>query len=328
MATDTPAPPFTIVFFGTSDFAVPILKRLCHWPECRVAVVVTQPDRPSGRGRHPGEPPVKRAARELDVCVLQPERIRSGPFPGQLKVLQPHFFVVAAYGRILPAHLLRIPSVAPVNVHASLLPKYRGAAPIQRALMDGVEETGVTLMWMNERMDEGDILAQKKVRIGLEDTGERLMQELSHIGAEMLPEVLTGLARGNIHPIPQDHAAATYAPPITPRDSIVIWTEPARKTHNRVRALVPRPGTYTTFRGKRLKILTTWPHPDEAPTAPAGTVQRLTSDTVTVATGAGTLDLKTVHPEGSRVMTAGEWARGARVQPGDAFDHLSPDDPP
>lgn len=309
------------VFFGTSDFAATILRRLTLAPEIAVVVAVTQPDRPQGRGRRLAEPPVKSAATELHISVLQPDKLRSRRLRGMLEDLAPDFFVVAAYGRILPASLLSVPAIAPVNVHASLLPRYRGAAPIQRALLDGEAITGTTTIWMNERMDEGDILLKEELEILPDDNAGSLTARLADVGAALALRTLMGLARGTLHRTPQDHTEATYAPPITPEDTVIRWHETALRCHNRIRAMSPRPGALAWFSGRRLKVLTS-SLPSEAakPCAKPATVISITNCAVRVATGNGLIDLVTVQPEGSRVMSAAEWSRGTRLRVGDQLD--------
>ena len=311
------AEPLRAVFFGTSEFAVPILQKLSEDRRFRIVLVVTQPDRPSGRGMKLQPPALKVAAETLDLHVVQPNRIRSTGFRNTLASQRPDFLMVAAYGRILPAGILSIPKIAPLNVHASLLPQYRGAAPIQRALMDGVPETGVTVMWMNEAMDEGDIVLQEAVPVMLSDDAGLLSERLAAKGAELLVQAALGLASGTARRVPQDHAQASYAPPITPEDTVLRFDESAFRCHNRVRALSPRPGAVTAFRGKRLKVFETWPLPCAALSALPGSVIECSSSRVVCSTAEGALELRRVQLEGARPMAAAEWARGARIQIGE-----------
>lgn len=312
----------SVVFFGTSVFAGPILSALVSAEDVRVLAVVTQCDRPSGRGLRLCSPPAKCIAEEMSLPCLQPTRLRSPSFQATIAELKPDFLVVAAYGRILPPDLLMLPRVAPVNVHASLLPQYRGAAPIQRAIMDGVTTTGVTTMWMNERLDEGDILLQRRVCVPPDANAADLTDLLAAEGAELALQTLRGMRDGQVSRIPQDHALATYAPPISQEDQMLRWSESAVRCHNRVRALAPRPAAYSCFRCRRLKVLETRVRAGK-PDASPGTVVCVDRDTVVVQTGDGLLQLRQVQPENSRAMTAGEWARGARVRLGEGFDALA-----
>jgi len=250
--------------------------------------------------------------------VIQPERIRTPELADVIAELAPDFLVVAAYGRILPAQLLALPRIAPVNVHGSLLPRYRGAAPIQRALLDGVTETGVTTIWMNERMDEGDILLQDSIVVMECHNAGRLTEALAGMGADLAVRTLLGLADGEVHRTPQNHALATYAPPITAEDTFIRWDEAAVRCYNRVRAMAPRPGATTWFRQKRIKVLEAVIDDDGSDGMP-GAVIRVSHTAVVVSTGKGALRLVSVQPEGLRVMPAVAWARGARLSAGERF---------
>ena len=242
-----------IIFFGTPSFAVATLERLISARE-DVALVVTQPDRPGGRGRRIIPPPVKTVAEREGLKVLQPEGIRSEEFISLLKEVTPEFIVVVAYGRILPADILQLPLRGCINVHASLLPKYRGAAPIQWAIINGDKKTGVTTMLMDEGLDTGDILLQRGVDIREEDNAQSLSERLSVAGAELLVETLKGLRAGTIKPQPQE-GEPSYAPPLKKRDGLIDWSLPAEKIFNRIRGLYPWPCAYTYFRGKMFKLL-------------------------------------------------------------------------
>lgn len=311
-----------MAFFGTSDFATPILRALAEDRRLEVVQAVTQPDRPSGRGRRLNEPPVKAEARRLDLPVIQPTRLRSRKLLAHLLELRADFLVVASYGRILTADLLSVPAVAAVNVHASLLPAYRGAAPIQRALLDGIPATGVTTMWMNERMDEGDILLQERVEIVPSDTAGTLTERLARVGAELAVKTLEALRAGSVRRRPQDHAEATWAPPIGPDDAWIRWTDTAVLSHNRVRAMAPRPGAVARLAGRRLKVLSSEATRGPVAGGPPGSIVAVHADEVVVATQDGALTLKVVQPEGGRPMPASAWARGARVSVGQRFDAI------
>ncbi len=263
-------------------------------------------------------PAVKTAAQRLGADVLQPERIRTESFRNAMQALYPTFFVVAAYGRILPPALLSVPRLGPINVHGSLLPEYRGAAPIQRALMDGRTVTGVTTMLMAPELDAGDMLLQATYDVRPDDNAETVTVALAQLGADLVVSTLTGLLNASLQPVPQDHSRATYAPPITPADALLDWSKEAPAIVNQVRGLSPRPGVVTEYGGRLLKVIgaSLW---HEAADEPPGVVLRLAREGVVVAAGSGSVLLRDVVPEGKRPMTAAAWARGARVTTGSAF---------
>jgi methionyl-tRNA formyltransferase len=307
-----------VLFFGTAEFAVASLERLLEDRRFEVVAVVTQPDRLQGRGRRMVFSPVKQAALQVGLPVLQPQRVRSADFLEQARSLQPDVLALAAFGQIIPQSLLDLPPLGPINVHGSLLPAYRGAAPIQHALWNGETTTGVTTMWMEAALDTGDILLQREVPIEPDDTTGTLTPKLAEVGAQLLVETLVLLERGACPRIPQDHARATYAPAITPEDSRVRWEEPAERVRNRIRALSPRPGVFATFRGKRIKLWRAQVEPQR--TGEPGRVLAVTRDGVTVGTGAAAVTLQEVQPESGRRMAASDWARGARVSVGDLVE--------
>ena len=234
---------------GTPEFAVPSLRKLHR--NFKIVGVVTQPDRPAGRGKKLTPPPVKRVALELGLRVFQPVKLRG--FEEIIKEIKPDCIVVVAYGKILPREILDIPPYGVVNLHASLLPKYRGASPIQRALMAGERETGNTVMLVNEEMDAGDILSQEVIPIEDEDNFYTLSEKLSLKGADLLLRTLSLWFHGQIKPVPQDHRRATYAPPVVKEEFRICWKAPSRSVRDRIRGLFPN--SYTVFRNSRLKIL-------------------------------------------------------------------------
>ena len=238
-----------ILFMGTPQFAVPSLERL--YGSFEIIGVITQPDRPAGRGKRLRPPPVKLLAQRLGLPVHQPEKVRD--FVEEIRTLKPDCIVVVAYGKILPREILEIPPYRVINLHASLLPKYRGAAPIQRALMAGEKTTGNTVMLVNERMDAGDILSQEEVSIEEEDNLETLSEKLSRKGADLLVNTLSLWFERKITPIPQNEEEATYAPPVQKEELRICWKAPARSVRDRVRGLYPN--AYAFFRGERIKIL-------------------------------------------------------------------------
>lgn len=310
-----------VVFFGTADFAVPSLEAVCEAGH-EVLVVVTQPDKPQGRGQQLAASPLKKAAERRGLPVLQPRRVRSEAFQEKMRGLAPDVLALAAFGQIIPQTLLDLPPLGPINVHGSLLPKYRGAAPIQRAIMAGETETGVTTMWMEAALDTGDMLLAEAIPITSEDTAGTLFPKLAELGARLLVETLDGLAAGTLTRRPQDHAQATLAPAITPEDSQVHWEETAAQTRNRIRGLSPKPGVFTTLREKRVKLwgaeVTDTPAEETPGTVLA--IQKAPSG-VLVACGQNTALLLTeTQPENGRRMSAADWARGLHLKPGDRFD--------
>jgi methionyl-tRNA formyltransferase len=306
-----------IVFFGTPDFAVPVLRALLDGPD-DVVGVVCQSDQPAGRGQKLRQPPVKIAAAASGVPVAQPRSVRGDDFAALLTAWQPDLSVVAAYGRILPRRVLDIPRLGSINVHASLLPKYRGAAPIQWAIARGESETGITIMRMSEQMDAGDILLQRSTPIGAEETGGELHDRLAVLGAETLRQALDLLRQGRLSPTPQDAAAATIAPLIQKDDGRIDWTRPAVELARRVRAFNPWPSAFTRHRGRLLKIHRARPLAAPARGTP-GTIER--ADTVlAVATGDGQLELLELQWEGRRRLAAAEFVRGGGLAAGELLD--------
>ena len=307
-----------ILFLGTSEFAVPTLEALAASRTHEIIAVVTQPDRPQGRGLRVSMPPVKQTAERLGLPILQPKRVRAEPFLETAGEMKPDVLVLAAFGQIIPQALLDLPPFGPINVHGSLLPLYRGAAPIQYAILNGEKITGITTMWMDATLDTGDILLQREVPIGDDDTTGTLIPKMAAAGAELLIETLDRLAARNCPRIPQDHSKATFAPSITPADTEIDWNEPAGRIRNRIRALSPRPGAFAMMNGRKIKIWSAEVRED-LPGQP-GEVLAVTKQSVDVGAWQGALSLSEVQPENSRRMTAPEWARGARLAPGEKFD--------
>ncbi|ABZ84690.1 methionyl-tRNA formyltransferase [Heliomicrobium modesticaldum Ice1] len=313
-----------LVFMGTPDFAVPTLEAIVAAGH-EVALVVTRPDRPRGRGQKPQPSPVKEAALRLGLPVDHPACL-DNEFVQKLKDLGVEAGVVVAFGRILPPRLLDAFPQRWINVHASLLPKYRGAAPIHRAVIDGEKETGITTMLMSEGLDEGDMLLKRSLAIGPDDTTGQVHDALAELGARLLVETLAAMEAGRLQPQPQDGSQASYAPMLARADEQVDWSAPAEAVHNRVRGMNPWPGAFTMDEGKILKILRGrlrhegLPLPD--PTGSAahpGEILQIVGDEVAVATGAGVYWLSEVRPAGGKTMTAGAYARGRRIGPGFRF---------
>jgi methionyl-tRNA formyltransferase len=310
-------PLWRIVFFGTPSFALPTLCTLFEGRD-EVIAVVTQPDREKGRGRKVVIPPVKELTLQHTLTPLQPERVKEEAFQEALKILQPDLFVVAAYGQILPKSILSIPKYGAVNVHASLLPKYRGAAPIAWAILNGEKVTGVTTMMMDEGMDTGDILLQAEIPIGNEETSERLHDRLASSGARLLVETLEKMKGGEIRCVPQDHSKATYAPPLKKEDGYIDWKKGAREIDRQIRAFNPWPGAFTKWGDRLLKIFK-GEAKEQVPTEKPGTVVWTGSDFIEVETGKGSLRLQEVQLEGRKRMTLQEFLLGHPVSVGTVF---------
>jgi methionyl-tRNA formyltransferase len=307
--------PLRIAFFGTPQFAVPTLQRLLA-SRHPVVGVVTQPDRGRGRGQKVTDAPVKTLALEHGVPVFQPERLRLPDVRETIGAWRPDLGVVAAYGKIIPEELLELPRLGMINVHASLLPKYRGAAPVHRAIIDGEVETGVTIMRLVRELDAGDMIAKIRRPIGPDDTSAVVERDLAGLGAALLVEVVDRLAEGPVAEERQDFMMASYAPRLTKEEGLVDWTLPASFIHNRVRGLYPWPHAYTYLDGHRLILLQTRVEDEPASESP-GTVLAVTRDTVHVATGhEGRLAILQVQPEGRRPMSVRDFLAGHPIRPG------------
>jgi methionyl-tRNA formyltransferase len=317
-----------IVFFGTPQFAVPTLEALIA-SRHRIPLVVTQPDKPRDRGQRVTDAPVKTAARSRNVPVFQPERLRDPAVADALRQHAPDLAVVAAYGKLIPGTLLRLPRLGMVNVHASLLPKYRGAAPVHRAIMNGEVETGVTIMQVAEALDAGNMLARAARAIGVDETSDQLERALALDGARLLLDVLDQVESGAARAEPQDESAATYAPRLKKEEGLIDWTAPAQRIHNQVRGLYPWPHAYTYLDGARLIVWRTRIRlkpdsteiqlkPDSAPVAP-GTIVDVTRDAIEVATGGGRIALTELQAEGRRPMSTRDFLAGRPVRSGMTF---------
>jgi methionyl-tRNA formyltransferase len=310
---------YRIVFMGTPEFAVPALKALIEGPN-QVVAVVTQPDRPRGRGRKLMPSPIKVLAQRAGIAVLQPERARSQEFLNQVWDLAPDLLVVAAYGQILSQELLDIPRIMPINVHGSLLPKYRGAAPIQWAIIQGDTETGITIMEMDAGMDTGPILLEKALAIGPEETFGELYDRMAELGAGLLVRALDELHQGTLKPRPQPEEGISYAPPIKPEMARLDWSQPARRISCMVRALDPRPGAYTLWNGQRLRLYTPFVIEMDAVDMEPGTVCRVGEDGVVIAAGKGCLGIRELQRPGKRRMPCAEFLRGRPIPVGARFE--------
>lgn len=307
-----------LIFLGTPAFGVPSLRRLVEVGH-EVAGVVTQPDRPAGRGKRLRKSAVKQVAEEACIPVIQPVKIQEPGVVGHLRELKPEVLVVVAFGQILPRSILEIPSKGPINLHASLLPKYRGPAPIPWTLIQGETVTGVTIMEVVEAVDAGPILLQRMTPIAVEDDAGTLHDRLAALGAEALVEALGALERWEVTKAPQNEAEATYAPKLPADLGCLEWSRGARDLWNLVRGLAPQPGTYTFFRGLLIRVLAARPLPGHPGQVPGTIVGFRKGAGVQVATGDGVLLLTTLQPEAKRVMTAEEFTRGYRAEVGSAF---------
>ncbi|GAB4240341.1 MAG: methionyl-tRNA formyltransferase [Acidobacteriota bacterium] len=310
-----------VLFLGTPQFAVPSLTKLLEDPEIDVVGVITQPDRPAGRGKRPTPPPVKEVALAAGLPIFQPERIRGNPEARRiLEELQPDVAVVVAFGQILPVEFFEAPPHGTVNVHASLLPRYRGAAPVVHALLNGESKTGVTIMRIDEGMDTGDMLAWREVPIPPEMTAGELEALLAREGAALLIPTLHDYVAGRIRPVPQDPAQATYAPRIKKEDAVIDWTRDAARVHNLVRAMNPKPGAVTSFRGTPVKIWRTLP-PAEVigEEGKPGEILARVGDGLKVACGRGAVIVTELQLPGRRRITGAEFANGFRPAAGERF---------
>ncbi|CCO07185.1 methionyl-tRNA formyltransferase [Desulforamulus hydrothermalis] len=304
-----------IVFMGTPDFAAYSLRALLAAGK-QVVAVVTQPDKPKGRGKQLQPPPVKQLALANHLPVLQPDSIRTQEFVQNLQELRPDCLVVVAYGKILPPAVLALPPRGCINLHASLLPRYRGAAPIHWAVINGETETGVTTMFMDQGMDTGDMILKQKVIIGPDDTVGMLHDQLALVGAELLVKTIDLLEQGLAPRTPQDHSQATYAPMLQKEHELIHWDRPARDIHNQVRGMNPWPGTYTTWEDKILKIWRTREISSETVAAQPGTVLEAGSSGILVQTGRGHLLISELQLQGSKKMAAEDFLRGKPIAPG------------
>jgi methionyl-tRNA formyltransferase len=310
--------PWRIIFFGTPAFSTPALHSLIERPE-EVVAVVTQPDRGSGRGQRVVPSPVRELASRHGLPVLQPERVKDQSFQEKIKELQADLFVVVAYGQILPKSLLEIPKYGAVNIHASLLPKYRGAAPIPWVILKGEKVTGVTMMLMDEGVDTGEILLQVEIPIGERETGETLHDRLALLGAQLLSTTLEGMKAETFHPMPQDHSKATYAPSLKKEDGRIDWKREALEIDRQVRAFNPWPGAFTRWKGQLMKV-NRGEIREGASKGKAGTVVWVSSEFVQVETGKGSFLIQEVQLEGKRRMVIRDFLPGHPISVGTVFD--------
>jgi methionyl-tRNA formyltransferase len=305
------------IFMGTPDFALQTLQGLID-AGCNMVGVYTQPDRPKGRGKQLAAPPVKELALQYNLPVYQPVKLRQPEAVAELEALAPDLIVVVAYGQILPKSVLDIPAHGCINVHASLLPSYRGAAPINKAIIDGERETGITTMYMDVGLDTGDMLIKKSLLIGPEETAGELHDRLASLGRETMEETLQQLCAGTLQREVQDDAQSSYASMMKKEDGRIDWSRSSLEIHNHVRGLDPWPGAYTSLGGELLKLART--SPDAADGGKAGTIVSADSDGVRVACGRGTLLVKELQLAGRKRLAAGDFLRGCNLVPGTVLE--------
>jgi methionyl-tRNA formyltransferase len=312
--------PLRIIFCGTPAFGLPTLQLLLKESQFSVEAALTQPDRPRGRGQEAAQSPIKEAALQAGIPVHQPDKMRSEAATELIAQIKPDAVVIIAYGQIIPRALLDIPRFGWINLHGSLLPKYRGAAPVQRAILAGERQTGLTTMRIDAGLDTGPILEQLAVSVGPDETATELLARMSGLGAPMMLDTLQKLERGELTAKPQDSSLATLAPPLKKEEGLIDWAQPVSAIYNRIRAFDPWPGTYTQFRGRSCHI---WGRPGESDSAAAqaqcGAILQK-GQGILVACGQSTwLQLESVRLEGRKRVTAIEFANGARLTTNDRF---------
>lgn len=312
-----------IVFCGTPEFAVPTLRDLLANPEFALEAVITQPDRPRGRGQRVSASPVKEVATEAGVRIYQPERVKTDETHDFFVQLKPDAVVIIAYGQIIPRRLLEIPRLGWMNLHASLLPKYRGAAPIAWSIINGEQKTGLTTMRLDPGLDTGPILLQREIEIREDETTPELAKRMAELGASLVTESLIRLDRGEIAPAPQDSTQASYAPILTKEQGRIDWSLTASEIYNRIRGLAPWPGAFTTFRGRLCQI---WGRPSAARSGidaqlgqSAGTLIERDAAIEVICGKSTRLQLESVQVEGRKRVSAQEFVNGARLRDGERF---------
>jgi methionyl-tRNA formyltransferase len=301
----------SIIFFGTPEFALPSLKALIRTGET-INLVVTQTDKVKGRGHTLTPPPIKVAAREVGLKVAQPVNLRDETFLEELASGKPEFIIVVAYGKILPKMVLDLPRRGCVNVHASLLPRYRGAAPIAWAIIRGEEKTGITTMLMDEGLDTGPVLSQQEIEIGADDTAATLGRKVADAGASLLIETIKGMRSGSVKPLPQTDDA-TYAPPLKKEDGIIDWSRSAVEISHFVRGMQPWPGAYCSINHERVTLLRTMPVEGEGR---PGVIERILKDSFLIGTGHGLLSIAELQPAGKKPMPASAFIHGRKLGEG------------
>jgi methionyl-tRNA formyltransferase len=308
-----------IVFFGTPEFAVSSLESLVE-SDNEILLTISQPDRPKGRGHKISQPPVKEFALSRGINVNQPQSISSRSFIEELSKLNPDIIIVVAYGKIIPPAILNLPSLGCVNVHASLLPKYRGAAPIQWAIMNGETKTGITTMLMDEGLDTGHILLQAETEITDEDTSYSLSQKLSALGASLLVKTVRGLDENSIQPRPQS-GEPSFAPPLKKENGKIDWSKEAKRICDLVRATYPWPGAFSYLNDEKVIILKTKPIHTDVKSIP-GKIEKISLDGIYVGTGDGILSIIELKPQGKKVMSFSSFLQGRPIREGVFFESV------
>lgn len=307
-----------MIFMGTPEFALPSLD-LLSLSDHRIEALVAPPDKPFGRGGKIRYAPTKQWAQRRNINLLQPDSLREKAFVSEVRALQPDLIITVAFGRILSSELLLLPYLGCINLHASYLPAYRGAAPIHRAVIEGASFSGVSIIYMTDELDAGDIILQEKEAISNYDTAGMLHDRLAILGASLLLKAIDALAGGRVEAAPQDHAKASFAPPLSPEDEQINWEMNARQIYNLIRGLNPWPGAYTTYEDKRIKV---WKAVDPSVTAGGshnqlpGTVLAVGENSLTVAAGEGSVTLIDLQPAGKKPMDARSFCCGYRIEPG------------
>ena len=308
------------IFIGATELSCASLEVLAHSAEFQIAAVVTHPDHPKGRGLKPQPSPVKSLAQQLNLPVLQPPDVRDEKFTAELRALQPDLIIVVAYGHILPSIILNLPRSGCLNVHTSLLPKYRGAAPIQWAIANGETETGVTIMKMDAGLDTGDIIAQRRIPIHPEDDSVTLHDRLARLGAELLTRTIPDYVAGKIQPVPQSAEGVSHAPKIKKEDGRIDWNQPARTILNRLRAFTPWPGAFTFWEAQpKPHLIKIWKMEVVECSGEAGKILSADKNGIVVACGQNALRILELQREGGRRLNAGEFLAGCPLKAGENF---------
>lgn len=313
-----------IIFMGTADFGGSVLENLADGRENKIAII-TQPDRPQGRGRKILPTPIKKIALDKELEVFQPENINDEESIKKIKEFNPDIILVVAYGQILSSHILNIPKIGCINIHGSLLPKYRGAAPINRAIINGEKETGITFMFMKEKVDAGEIIFQEKIDILADETCGELYYRLSDLSASALPKFLEKIKSGKIERISQDNKLVTFARKMNKEDGEIDWSDKGEKVYNLIRGTIPYPGAFTYYKGRKLKITRSRfldDYQDEVDTGShkPGRVVKIEKDAILISTGdKGIIKILRLIPAGSKELTANQFANGYKIRVGDVL---------
>jgi methionyl-tRNA formyltransferase len=313
-----------IIFMGTADFGGPVLEKLAEGRENKIAVI-TQPDRPQGRGRKILPTPIKKIALDKGLEVFQPENINDEESIKRMKEFNPDIILVVAYGQILSSHILNIPKIGCINIHGSLLPKYRGAAPVNRAIINGEKETGITFMFMKEKVDAGEIIFQEKIEILADETYGELYYRLSALSASSLSKLLEKIKSGKIERIPQDNNLATFARKMNKEDGKIEWSSKGEKVYNLIRGTTPFPGAFTHYQGRKLKItrvrfLDDYQDETDTGSPKPGRVVKTEKDGILISTGdKGMIKILRLIPSGSKELTANQFVNGYKIKEGEVL---------